>query len=109
MSILSPKPNHIIGKTIRLTLIYGDLFVSVFGFIGSCASILLLNRQRYRSIPRAVFMLAGAVFECIPLCFALLGYRVMNQILQRDGTAFSVYVCKLRLYLVSSSCQFPYT
>ena len=97
----------VLNNVSRQLLIYGGFFLCFAGIIGSCASLYVFTRPRYRRAPCCVFILTGAVFDLILLIIALLTYRTVNQILQYDPFLSCLYLCKARLYVIDTCVSVP--
>ena len=97
----------VLNTVSRQLIIYGGFFLSLAGIIGSCASLYVFTRPRYRRAPCCVFILTGAAFDLILLIIALLTYRTVSQVLQYDPIVFSLSLCKARLYLIDACVSIP--
>ena len=97
----------VINNFSRQLFMYGGLCISVVGIAGSCSNIYLFTRPRYRRVPCTIFVLIGSLADILILCLGLILYRFINQVLQYDLSAFNLYVCKARLYLVDAFLPVP--
>ena len=109
LHILAPMSTSstILNNLSRQLFIYGGVCLSVMGIVGSCVNIILFTRPRYRRAPCTLFILIGTFSDLFLLCFALLMYRVLNQIVDYDVVAFNHFICKVRLYLVDTALPLP--
>lgn len=85
----------------------GGLCLSIVGIAGSCSNIHLFTRSRYRRVSCTIFVLIGSLADILILCLGLILNRFINQVLQYDLSAFNLYVCKARLYLVDVFLPVP--